>query len=84
MRWGGGIKGSLGQKPYLYHQRGYIKQLSQLYVISQRTIVGLPPLYFVHGSHMCHKDIIDHVAAAPGSLVCPSRGAPSRNCLNQT
>ena len=75
---GGGIKGSLGQKPYLYHQRGYIKQLSQLYVISQRTIVGLPPLYFVHGSLfkmpvIRHKEINDNQSIKYMDLICAIR-----------
>ena len=42
-----------------------------------------PPINFVHGSHMLHIDIIDHVAAVPdllaaaalGPLACPSRSA---------
>ena len=33
-----------------------------------------PPFNFVHRSHQ-HKDILGHVAAAPGPLAFPNRGA---------
>ena len=34
-----------------------------------------PPINFVHGFHMYYIDNIGHVAASPGPLVRPSRGA---------
>ena len=33
-----------------------------------------PPINFVH-AHIQHMDKVGHVAAAPGPLACPSRGA---------
>ena len=42
-----------------------------------RQLAPPPPINFVHGSHKYHIDIISHVAAAPGPLACPSRGAQS-------
>ena len=48
-------------------------------IAHMRTISGPPgphpPINFVHGSYMLDMDMIDHVAAALGSLVCPSRSA---------
>ena len=43
-------------------------------------------MIFVHGSYVQDMDTINHVAAAPGPLACPSQSARPRNYLtsNQT
>ena len=44
-------------------------------IIFSRKIFGPPPLLSI-----LYMDIIDHVAAAPGPLPCPSRDAQPPSC----
>ena len=52
-----------------------ISVLGNFLVYGFWTTLPPPPINFVHATHILHMNKVGHVAAAPGPLACPSRGA---------